>query len=139
MIAALAFLTLALVRIDIPSQLYFDEVHYLPAVRALMDFGTAANLEHPPLAKQLIAVGIWLFGDNPFGWRIMSVLFGTLALFAMMRAMWFASCNRAVSLLTGLFAGTNFLLFVHARIAMLDIFMAGLCDARPVDVRRRGA
>jgi len=29
-----------------------------------------------------------------------------------------------VSLLTGLFAGTNFLLFVHARIAMLDIFMA---------------
>ena len=125
LIAALAFLTLALVRIDIPSEPYFDEVHYLPAIRALMAFGTAANLEHPPLAKQIIAVGIWLFGDNAFGWRIMSALFGTLALFAMMRAMWFASCNRAVSLLTGLFAGTNFLLLVHGRIAMLDIFMAG--------------
>jgi dolichyl-phosphate-mannose--protein O-mannosyl transferase len=40
-----------------------------------------------------------------------------------MRAMWFASQTRAASLLTGLFIGTNFLLFVHARIAMLDVFM----------------
>lgn len=122
-VAALVFLALSLVRIDIPSKPYFDEVHYLPAVRALMDFGRAANLEHPPLAKQIMALGLWLFGDRPFGWRVMSVGFGTLALFAMMRAAWFASDNRLASLLTGLFAGTNFLLFVHARIAMLDVFM----------------
>ena len=122
--ATLLFFVLALVRIGIPSQSYFDEVHYLPAVRALMEMGTATNLEHPPLAKQIMALGVWLFGDNPFGWRTMSLLFGALALFAMMRASWFASESRAVSLLTGLFAGTNFLLFVHARIAMLDIFMA---------------
>ncbi len=121
--AALAFALLALVRIGIPSQPYFDEVHYLPAVRALMDFGTAQNLEHPPLGKQIMALGLWLFGDRPFGWRAMSVIFGSLALFAMMRAAWFASDSRMASLLTGLFAGTNFLLFVHARIAMLDIFM----------------
>lgn len=121
--AALLFLVLALVRIEIPSQPYFDEVHYLPAVRALMEFGRAGNLEHPPLGKQIMAIGFWLFGDRPLGWRAMSVAFGALALFAMMRAAWFASDNRMVSLLTGLFAGTNFLLLVHARIAMLDVFM----------------
>ncbi len=53
------------------------------------------------------------------------VLFGTLALFAAMRAVWFSSQTRAASLLTGLFVATNFLLLVHARIAMLDVFMVG--------------
>ncbi len=122
-VAVLVFLVLALVRIAIPSSPYFDEVHYLPAVRSLMALGIAQNLEHPPLAKQIMALGMWLFGDRPFGWRAMSVIFGALALFAMMRAAWFASDRRAVSLLTGAFVATNFLLFVHARIAMLDIFM----------------
>ena len=120
---ALAFLALACVRLTVPSQPFFDEVHYLPAARAVLELGVATNLEHPPLAKQIIALGIALFGDTPLGWRVLSVLFGTLALFAGMRAMWFASRSRAVSLLTGLFVATNFHLFLHARIAMLDVFM----------------
>ena len=122
-IVALAFAVLALVRIGIPSEPYFDEVHYLPAARAVLEMGFATNLEHPPLAKQVMALGIWLFGDEPLGWRLPSVVFGTLSLFAAMRAAWFSSHTRAASLLTGLFVGTNFLLFVHARIAMLDVFM----------------
>jgi dolichyl-phosphate-mannose-protein mannosyltransferase len=124
---ALAFLLTCLVRLTVPGVPYFDEVHYLPAARAVLELSQATNIEHPPLAKQIIAAGIALFGDNPLGWRIFSVVFGTLALFAAMRAMWFASCTRptgpAASLLTGLFVATNFLLFVHARIAMLDVFM----------------
>jgi len=122
-VIALAFMAAALVRLGVPSQPYFDEVHYLPAARAVLELGFATNLEHPPLAKQIIALGMALFGDEPFGWRIFSVLFGALALFAAMRAAWFSSRTRAASLLTGVFVGTNFLLFVHARIAMLDIFM----------------
>jgi len=122
-VIALGFLLACLVRIGIPSTPYFDEVHYLPAARAVLELGQATNLEHPPLAKQVIAAGIALFGDTPLGWRIFSVIFGTLALFASMRAMWFASCTRAASILTGVFVATNFLLFVHARIAMLDVFM----------------
>ncbi len=120
---ALAFLLACLVRITVPSTPYFDEVHYLPAARAVLDLGQATNIEHPPLAKQIIAIGIALFGDTPLGWRIFSALCGTLALFGAMRAMWFASGTRGASLLTGLFVATNFLLFVHARIAMLDVFM----------------
>ena len=120
---ALAFLVLACVRLTVPSVPFFDEVHYLPAARAVLELGVATNLEHPPLAKQIMALGIALFGDTPLGWRVFSALFGTLALMGAMRAMWFASQSRAVSLLTGLFVATNFHLFLHARIAMLDVFM----------------
>ncbi len=122
---AVGFFIACLVRLEIPSAPFFDEVHYLPAARAVLDLQWALNVEHPPLAKQIIAAGIAIFGDGPFGWRIMSVIFGTLTLFAAMRTMWFASQTRAASLLTGLFVSTNFLLFVHARIAMLDVFMVG--------------
>ena len=120
---ALAFFALCLVRLTVPASPYFDEVHYLPAARAVLDLQMATNVEHPPLAKQIMALGLVLFGDEPLGWRILSAVFGTLALFAFMRAMWFASQTRMASLLTGFFAATNFLLFVHARIAMLDVFM----------------
>ncbi|MWV28440.1 glycosyltransferase family 39 protein [Aurantiacibacter rhizosphaerae] len=122
---AAGFFLVCLIRLGTPSTPFFDEVHYLPAARAVLDLQWALNVEHPPLAKQIIALGIAIFGDEPFGWRIMSVLFGTLALFAAMRTMWFASQTRTASLLTGLFVSTNFLLFVHARIAMLDVFMVG--------------
>tara|TARA_A100001391_G_scaffold78331_1_gene50558 strand:+ start:17799 stop:19082 length:1284 start_codon:yes stop_codon:yes gene_type:complete len=121
---ALAFLVLVLIRIKIPSTPYFDEVHYLPAARRFLDLSHVANLEHPPLGKELIALSIWLFGDGPFGWRALSALFGTLALFAAMRAMWLTGRAGTASVLTGLFAGTNFILFIQSRIAMLDIFMA---------------
>jgi dolichyl-phosphate-mannose--protein O-mannosyl transferase len=123
-IAALFGLLVA-IRLTIPSQPFFDEVHYLPAVRELIALGRALNLEHPPLGKQLIAAGLLIFGDNPLGWRSMAWVFGVLAIFAGMRGMWFAAQNRMASVLAGLFLITGFPLLVQARIAMLDIFMAG--------------
>jgi dolichyl-phosphate-mannose-protein mannosyltransferase len=122
---ALGFLGLTAVRLTVPSQPFFDEVHYLPAARAMLELSHAANVEHPPLGKELIALGIALFGDRPFGWRIFPALFGALALFAAMRAMWFASHSRFATLAFGVLLATGFPLFVQARIAMLDIFMAG--------------
>ncbi|MGB3167665.1 MAG: glycosyltransferase family 39 protein, partial [Alteraurantiacibacter sp.] len=122
---ALAFFALGAWRLGIPTAPYFDEIHYLPAARAVLDLQLATNVEHPPLAKQIMALGIALFGDNPWGWRLPSLAFGTLALFAAMRGAWFSSRTRMASLLTGLFVGTNYLLFVHARIAMLDVFLVG--------------
>ena len=122
---ALTFLALILVRLTIPSKPYFDEVHYLPAARALLDLSRLANPEHPPLGKELIALGIAGFGDRPLGWRIAPALFGALALFAAMRALWFASLSRFATLAFGALLATAFPLFVQARIAMLDGIMAG--------------
>jgi len=122
-IVALAFLALCLFRIGMPTRLYFDEVHYVPAARILMEFSHITNREHPMMGKELIALGITLFGDNPYGWRVMSALAGTIALFGFMRAMWFASASRFATLAFGVLLATDFILFVHSRIAMLDIFM----------------
>ena len=120
---ALAFWALVLWNLAIPSQPYFDEVHYLPAARDLLVLGEFSNREHPLFGKILIALGIAMFGDNPWGWRIMSSLAGALALFAVMRAAWFGSCSRYATIASGVLVATGFHLFVHSRIAMLDIFM----------------
>ena len=122
---ALGFLGLCLIRLTIPSQPLFDEVHYLPAARALLDASAWLNREHPILGKQIIAASIGLLGDNPLGWRLPSALFGTLTLFASMRALWFAAQSRFATLAFGVLLATGFYLFVQSRIAMLDIFMMG--------------
>jgi len=124
-VLVLVFLALASVRLTIPTELFFDEVHYVPAARTILDLSAPRNVEHPPLGKELIALGMALLGDRPLGWRIMPLLFGALTLFSAMRAMWFASCSRAASLLTGFYLVIGFPLLVQARIAMLDIFMLG--------------
>ena len=119
----LVFLALVAIRLTIPTKLYFDEVHYVPAARMLLTLAEPANREHPMLGKEFIAAGIALFGDKPLGWRIFPAIAGALALFAFLRAMWFASARRFATLAAGFFMATGFFLFVHARIAMLDIFM----------------
>jgi len=59
----------------------FDEAHYIPAIRRMMLGDRAVNLEHPPLSKAIIWLGIALLGDNPWGWRTFNVLFSALTVF----------------------------------------------------------
>ena len=114
-----------LIGIDTPDHPYFDETHYVPAARQLLQTHFAIptlNLEHPPLAKELMALSIWLFGDNPFGWRTMSALFGALALTGIYLCGRALFDDRHTALWATVIAGLNQMLFVQARIAMLDIF-----------------
>jgi dolichyl-phosphate-mannose--protein O-mannosyl transferase len=120
---AIAFLMLMMVRLGTPTKLYFDEIHYVPAARQYWALEKFVNREHPMLGKELIGLGMHLFGDRPLGWRIMSVLAGVLTLFAATRALWFATTSRFATLAYGLLLATGFYIFVNARIAMLDIFM----------------
>jgi dolichyl-phosphate-mannose--protein O-mannosyl transferase len=123
---ALGFLALAAIRLAIPSKPFFDEIHYVPAARTLLALSHPVNVEHPLFGKEMIALGIRLFGDGPLGWRIMPLLFGALGLFAAMRALWFASCSRFASVAGGILLASDFLWFVMSRIAMLDGIMASL-------------
>jgi dolichyl-phosphate-mannose-protein mannosyltransferase len=114
-----------LVGIEEPREPYFDEIHYLPAIRQMLDPaapGERLNREHPPLAKELMAVGIAIWGDTPLGWRCMSALFGALALvgFQLWAEALFA--DRAVALWATATVFLDQMLYVQARIAMLDIF-----------------
>jgi dolichyl-phosphate-mannose--protein O-mannosyl transferase len=115
-----AFLALVLYRLTIPSKPYFDEIHYLPAARKLLELSQVKNPEHPMLGKELIALSMRFLGDNPLGWRLPSALAGGVALFAATRAVWWATLSRAATLFAAVLLATNFLTFVIARIAMLD-------------------
>ena len=122
----LGFLALVLHRLAIPSKMMFDEIHYLPAARRLIDLTRRLNPEHPLLAKEFLALSIRYVGDTPFGWRLPSALLGTVGLYAAMRALWWASLSRSATLLFGLLLATNFIWFVLSRIAMLDMAMASM-------------
>ena len=121
---AFAFVAIVALNLALPAQPYFDEIHYLPAARELLDRGLYVNREHPLFGKQMIALGMALFGDNSLGWRLPALLAGGIALFASMRALWFASLSRFASLAYGILLASGFMLFVQSRIAMLDVFMA---------------
>ncbi|MFZ2157767.1 MAG: phospholipid carrier-dependent glycosyltransferase [Bradyrhizobium sp.] len=114
-----------LVGVTTPEKFYFDEVHYVPAARQMLEPvmpNPVLNPMHPPLAKQLIALSIRSFGDGPLGWRYPGVLFGALSIVAVYLCglALFASPGPAVA--ASLIAFFNQMLFVQSRIAMLDIF-----------------
>lgn len=128
--------------LDIPSEdrpgqgFVFDEKYYVNAARviaaapmnttdtyaAASPGGTDPNGEHPQLGKVLIAASIKVFGDNPIGWRITAVLFGTAALLLLY---WVVRCLGGSDWLalgaTAIAAADN-LWLVHGRIAVLDIY-----------------
>jgi dolichyl-phosphate-mannose-protein mannosyltransferase len=114
-----------LINIQFPVKYDFDEFHYVPAAKEFLSFDRAPNLEHPPLAKMFMAVGIGLFGDRPLGWRIMSTIFGALTLVGMY--FWAQALFKNEKYARWVVALTlvNQLLYVQARIGMLDTFMFG--------------
>jgi dolichyl-phosphate-mannose--protein O-mannosyl transferase len=124
-IATFTFFAIASYGLLSPSSLYFDETHYVPAARSLLEL-VAANQEHPLLAKEIMAASIRLLGDHPLGWRLPSLLAGALGLFAFGRLVWWTSHRRFATIAAIVLLGTNFLWFIHSRIAMLDIFAASL-------------
>jgi len=114
-----------LVGVTTPEKFYFDEVHYVPAARQMLEPvmpRPMLNPMHPPLAKQLIALSIRIFGDVPLGWRYPGVLFGSLAIVAMYLCGLALFAAQGPAIATALLAFFNQMVFVQSRIAMLDIF-----------------
>ncbi len=120
---ALAAELLFLFRVTVPDKPVFDEVHYLPAARALRDLSGPANIEHPLLAKELIALGMRLFGDGPLGWRAMSTAAGSATVAGVFALTWLLTGRTRAALTGALLAVLGFTVYVQARIAMLDTFM----------------
>ncbi len=119
-----------LIGLTTPEKFYFDEVHYVPAARQMLEPvmpQPMLNPMHPPLAKQLIALSIHAFGDGPLGWRYPSVLFGSLALVAVYLCGLALFAAQGPAIAACLLAFFNQMLFVQSRIAMLDIFALAFC------------
>lgn len=132
MIAVAIFLAahlVLLIGLVTPEKFVFDEVHYVPAARQMLGsspWQPMLNPMHPPLAKELIAVSIAAFGDNAFGWRYPATLFGALAIVAIYLCGLALFAAQGPAIAAALIAAFNQMLYVQARIAMLDIFALGL-------------
>jgi dolichyl-phosphate-mannose-protein mannosyltransferase len=116
---------LFLINIQFPRTHNFDEFHYIPAAKQYLEFEQRANLEHPPLGKMLMAVGVAAWGDQPMGWRFMSTVFGALTLVGMYILGWILFADGTTALWIAILTLSNQLLYVQSRIGMLDTFMFG--------------
>lgn len=102
---------------------YFDEIYHARTAYEMIEGLYCYENTHPPLGKFFIAIGIMIFGMNPFGWRFMGTLFGVLMLpifYAfgkkMFKETWIAAA------VTVLFA-FDFMHFAQTRIATIDVFV----------------
>ncbi|MFL5798090.1 MAG: phospholipid carrier-dependent glycosyltransferase [Actinomycetota bacterium] len=116
-----------------PHDRVFDEVYYTkdgclyagyPYKQCGLTSPDEQSWVHPPLGKWMIAAGIGLFGNHPFGWRVSAAFIGTLTC---VLVAWLALVLWQSSLwafVAGLLAATESLLVVQSRTALLDIFEA---------------
>ncbi|MFF9475888.1 dolichyl-phosphate-mannose--protein mannosyltransferase [Streptomyces roseolus] len=75
---------------------------------------------HPPMGKWVIGVGEQLFGFEPFGWRFMVALLGTLSVLMVCRIGRRLFRSTFLGCLAGLLLAVDGLHFVMSRTALLD-------------------
>ena len=107
----------------------FDEKHYAPqAWQALHNHGVEDNpgfglVVHPPVGKQLIAIGEAIFGYNGVGWRFTGAVLGVVLVALVMRIVRRISRSTLVGAIAGLLLICDGVSFVAARTALLDGFL----------------
>lgn len=119
----LVALILRLVYLNAVSAFVFDESFYVPAARSILVNATDINPEHPPLVKLVLAGSIAVFGDNPIGWRIPSVVAGLASVVFLYFIALKLSGNRSFAALSAALLALDPLHVLLSRLAMLDIFM----------------
>ncbi|WP_405134721.1 dolichyl-phosphate-mannose--protein mannosyltransferase [Nocardia sp. NBC_01388] len=108
----------------------FDEKHYAPQAWQILTGGGVEDnpgyglVVHPPIGKDMIALGEAIFGYTGWGWRFSAAVCGTLLVFLVIRI----TRRMTRSTLIGAFAGILLIAdgvsFVSSRLGMLDIFQA---------------
>ena len=106
------------------DQTIFDEIYHGRTAYEFLHGLPIYENTHPPLGKTLISVGIAVFGMNPFGWRFMCVVFGSLMMpFIYLFGLRLTGKTRYACLAVVLL-GTDFMHFTLSRIATIDIIVA---------------
>lgn len=123
-IAILTVLSLAirLFQIGKINSLIFDEVYFVAFAKNYLS-GTSFFDIHPPLGKLIIALGIKIFDDTPFGWRAMSAIFGTV-LIPLIYLAGKELAGKTVGLFAALIVALDGMILVYSRLGLMDIFLA---------------
>jgi dolichyl-phosphate-mannose-protein mannosyltransferase len=108
---------------DYMSKMYFDEVYFARSAENYVNHQIPNERTHPPLGKLIQALGVAVFGETPFGWRIMGVLFATLIIPLMyllgkkLFGTWIGGFSAAFLL------AFDFMHFTMARIGTVDTYV----------------
>ena len=105
------------------SETYFDEIYYVRTAEQYLKLQQPYEWTHPPLGKLIIATGVLVFGYNPFGWRIMGVIFATLMITLM-----YILGKELFGTWIGAFASAfllafDFMIFTMGRMATVDTYV----------------
>ena len=106
----------------------FDEKYYaVQAAEVVRNNGVEDNqaygvIVHPPLGKQLIAIGEQLLGYTPTGWRLASVVAGTFVVFLTIRVVRRMTRSTLMGAIGGILIICDGVSFVMSRMALLDVF-----------------
>jgi len=134
----LAAMLLFAPRLDVPPRYTFDEVYYAYTAGQYAagnadayvwdtkapERGVAYVWNHPPMGVLMISGGILLWGDEPFGWRFSSAVFGAIGILLIYMIAMAMLRDRTMAVLAASLVLVDPLWFVQSRIAMLDIFGA---------------
>ena len=101
---------------------YFDEIYHVRTAWEHLKGLWPYEISHPPLGKELISIGVLLFGMTPFGWRFSGTVSGILMLPVMYLFIKRIFGSRRVALLGMVLLATGFLHYVQTRIATIDCF-----------------
>lgn len=123
-------LSIRLWRLSLPTGYIFDEVYYAKNANSLLSSaveldaqGQAEFVVHPPFGKWLIAIGIRFFGNEEFGWRFTSAIFGTLSILLFYLIVKKLFNSEFLSITAALLMAFDGLNLVMSRVALLDIFL----------------
>ncbi len=82
------------------------------------------NLEHPPMAKYLIALSILLFHDEPIYWRMPEIITGTLLILLVFLLVYKLTGNEWIALIPAFLTSIDPITRALSSIALLDIYVA---------------
>ncbi len=101
---------------------YFDEIYHARTGYEQLHKMPVYETTHPPLGKDLIMLGIAIFGMTGFGWRFSGTLFGVL----MVPLMWcFArrlTRRRWLGAAAGCLLALDFMRYAQSRLATIDVY-----------------
>lgn len=103
--------------------MYFDETYFARSAWEQLRGIAPIETSHPPLGRSIISLGVAIWGMNPWGWRFMGAVAGTLSvpvLYLVARRLLGKTAGAA---LAGLLFTVDFLRFAQTRMATVDVFV----------------
>lgn len=102
---------------------YFDEIYHARTAYEFIHHLQPYETTHPPLGKDIQAIGILLFGMTPFGWRIMGAFAGALLLAVIYFMAKFLTGQTKWAMLAAFLFSVDFMHFTQSRMGTVDTYL----------------